>query len=66
MFFPENLNFTKCNYEIYNKKLFTIIYYYEQWKSEFKDIKIPIKVIIDHKSLKYLITTKKLTKRQIY
>ena len=55
---------TKCNYEIYNKELLAIIQYFEEQRPELEDTAMPVKMLIDHKSLKYFITTKKLTPRQ--
>ena len=63
-FFPKNLNPVECNYEIYNKELLAIIRYFKQWKPELEGTGIPVKIIIDHKSLKYFMITKKLTRRQ--
>ena len=63
-FFSKNLNLAKCNYEIYNKELLAIIQCFEQWKPELEALSIPIKVITDHKSLKYFMTTKKLSRQQ--
>ena len=39
-----------------------IIQYFKYWKFKLKATSIPIKVIIDYKSLKYFITIKKLLK----
>lgn len=64
IFFFKNLNPAKYNYKI-DKKLSTIIQCFEQWKPELEAIRILIKVIIDHKSLKYFMTTKKLLRQQI-
>lgn len=63
-FFSQNLNSAECNYEIYNKELFAIIRCFEQSRPELEGIGVPIKVITDHKSLEYFMTTKKLTRRQ--
>ena len=63
IFFFKNLNPAKCNYKIYNKELLVIIKSFEQWILKLKKIEILIKVITDYKSLKYFITTKKLTRR---
>ncbi len=64
VFFSKNLNPSECNYEIYDKELLAIIRYFKQWRPELEGIGIPVKVITDHKSLEYFMTTKKLTKRQ--
>ena len=63
-FFSKNLNPAECNYEIYDKELLAIIRCFEQWRPELEGTGVPIKVITDHKSLEYFMTTKKLTRRQ--
>ncbi len=64
-FFSKNLNSAaECNYEIYDKELLAIIRCFEQWRPELEGTRVPIKVITDHKSLKYFMTTKKLSRRQ--
>ncbi len=64
VFFLKNLNPVECNYKIYDKELLAIIPCFEQWKPELEGTGVPIKVITDHKSLEYFITTKKLSRRQ--
>ncbi len=65
-FFSKNLVSTKCNYEIYDKKLLTIIHCFEQWRSKLLFIKLNvlIKVFTNHKNLKYFMFTKQLNRRQ--
>ncbi len=63
-FFPKNINPAKCNDEIYDKELLAIIRCFKQWRPELEGIEVPIKVITDHKSLEYFMTTKKLSRRQ--
>ena len=52
------------NYNIYDKELLAIIHYFEEWQPKLENTAMPIKVLTDHKCLKYFITTKKLTLRQ--
>ena len=54
----------KCNYEIYDKELLAIIWCFKKWKPKLKDTDLPVKVLIDYKSVEYFMTTKKLTPRQ--
>ena len=54
---------TECNYEIYDKKMLTIIRCLEKWDLELRNVKFEIRT--DHKNLEYFITVKKLTERQI-
>ena len=63
-FFSKNFNPAKCNYKIYDKGLLAIIRCFEQWRSELEKTGVSIKIITDYKSLKYFMTTKKLTRRQ--
>jgi hypothetical protein len=63
-YFSKTLFFAECNYEIYDKKLLTIIRCFEQWRAELQSVELFINVLIDHKSLKYFMITKKLNKRQ--
>ena len=64
VFFSKNLNPAECNYEIYDKELLAIIRSFEQWRPDLEGTGVPVKVITDHKSLEYFMTTKKLTRRQ--
>ncbi len=65
-FFSKNLVSTECNYEIYDKKLLTIVRCFEQWRSKllFIESNISIKVLTNHKNLKYFMFTKQLNRRQ--
>ncbi len=65
-FFSKNLVSTECNYEIYDKKLLTILRCFKQWRSELLFIKsnVLIKVLTNHKNLKYFMFTKQLNRRQ--
>jgi hypothetical protein len=64
-YFSKTLSSAECNYEIYDKELLTIIRCFEQWRAELQSVESFINVLIDHKSLKYFMTIKKLNKRQI-
>jgi hypothetical protein len=64
VYFSKTLFFAECNYEIYDKELLAIIRCFEQWRAELQSIKTSINVLIDHKSLKYFMITKKLNIRQ--
>ena len=63
-FYNKNMISTKCNYEIYDKKLLIIIKCLEHWRSELKTTNILIKIFIDHKSLKHFMIIKELSRRQ--
>jgi hypothetical protein len=64
-YFSKTLFFVKCNYEIYDKKLLTIIKYFEQWKTKLQSMKSFINVLTNYKILKYFIIIKKLNRHQI-
>ena len=63
VFFFKNMNSIKCNYEIYDKRLFAIIRYFEQWRFESKITELSIKISTDHKNFEYFMTIKKLIQR---
>ena len=65
VYFSRKMAPAECNYKIYNKKLLTIIWCFEEWWPELKDTGLPVKVLTDHKNLKYFMSTKKLTPRQV-
>ncbi len=60
----KTLSFAECNYEIYDKKLLTIIRCFEQWRAELQSVELFINVLTNHKSLEYFMTTKKLNRWQ--
>jgi hypothetical protein len=66
IFFSKNLVSIECNYEIYNKELLIIIRCFEQWRSEllFIELDVLVKILIDHKNLKYFMFIKQLNRRQ--
>jgi hypothetical protein len=66
IFFSKNLASIECNYEIYDKELLTIVRCFEQWRLEllFIELNVSIKMLIDHKNLKYFMSTKQLNRRQ--
>jgi hypothetical protein len=53
IYFLKKHNSTECNYEIYDKKLMTIIRCFEKWQSELERFVFSISVIFDYKNLKY-------------
>ncbi len=54
----------ECNYEIYDKELLAIIRAFEEWRLELEETLKSVKVISDHKNLKYFMSTKLLSRRQ--
>jgi len=64
IFYSKNMIFAECNYEIYDKKLLTIIRCLKHWCSELKCTDISIKIFINHLNLKYFMIIKELTRWQ--
>lgn len=55
----------ECNYEIYDKELLAIVRCFECWRPELQGSRHPITVITDHANLRYFMTTKQLSRRQV-
>ena len=66
-YMSKKMSFVECNYEIYDKKLLTIIRVFEKWKSECVEtsMKNSIKILIDHKNLKHFMFSKQFNRKQI-
>jgi len=54
----------ECNYEIYDKKMLIIIQCLKEWDAELRSVS-SFQICTDHKNLKYFMTVKKLTERQM-
>ncbi len=65
IYFSFKMLLAKCNYEIYDKKLLAIIRAFEEWRLELKNTLNLVEVIFDHKNLKYFMSTKLLSRRQV-
>ncbi len=61
-FYSKNISSAECNYEIYDKKLLTIIQAFEHWRFKLKLTDISIKMFIDHQALILLIKDKELSR----
>ena len=61
-FFFRKMNPAQYNYEIYDKELLAIVKCFENWRPKLKGTPLPIQMLIDYKSLKYFMSTKKLTR----
>ena len=64
-YFSKKIAPVKCHYKIYNKKLFVIIWCFEEWRPELEGTRLPVKVFTNYKGLEYFMSTKKLTPRQV-
>ncbi len=65
-YFFKKHNSVECNYEIYNKKLIIIVCTFKEWRSELKNFTCSVKMIIDHKNLKYFMSIKQLSHHQAH
>ncbi len=54
----------ECNYEIYDKEMLIIIWCLKEWDAELRSVS-SFQICTDHKNLKYFMTVKKLTERQM-
>ena len=50
-YFSKRIVSAECNYEIYDKELLAIIWYFEEWRPELKETAMPVKVLTNHKGL---------------
>ncbi|KAI1006568.1 hypothetical protein K3495_g1651 [Podosphaera aphanis] len=53
------------NYEIRDKELLAVIACMKEWNAELKGLAKAFTILSDHMNLKYFLTTRKLTERQI-
>src|SRR5438477_11520946 len=60
-FFSKKHSPAECNYKIYDKELIVIVRCFEKWRAELEGSPYTIKVLSDHKNLKYFISTKLLS-----
>ncbi len=65
-YFSKKHNSIECNYEIYNKKLMIIVYAFKKWWSKLKDFIYFVKMITNHKNLKYFMLIKQLNHHQAH
>ncbi len=65
IYYSKNLSLAECNYEIYDKKLLTIICVFKHWWSELKLTELLIKMFINHQALTSLMKDKELSRCQM-
>ncbi len=63
-YFSKKHNSVECNYKIYDKELMIIVCAFEKWWSEFEDSIYSVEMIMNHKNLKYFMSTKQLSHHQ--
>ncbi len=64
IYFSFKMLLAECNYEIYDKKLLTIIRAFEKWRLELKDMLDFVEIIFDYKNLEYFMSIKLFSRRQ--
>ncbi len=65
-YFSKKHNSVECNYEIYDKELMIIVCAFKKWWSELEDSIYFVKIIMNHKNLKYFMSTKQLSHHQAH
>jgi len=60
-YFSKKHNSVECNYKIYDKKLMIIVCTFKKWWSELEDFIYSVKMIMNHKNLKYFMSIKQLS-----
>ncbi len=65
-YFSKKHNSVKCNYEIYDKELMIIVCTFKKWWSKLENSTYFVKMITNHKNLKYFMSIKQLSHHQAY
>ncbi len=65
-YFSKKHNSVECNYEIYDKELMIIVCAFKKWWSKLEDSIYFVKIIMNHKNLKYFMSTKQLSHHQAH
>lgn len=63
-FYSKRMSPAEGNYAIYDKELLAIVRAFEIWRPELIGLHSPARVLTDHLSLRYFMTTKQLSSRQ--
>ena len=58
IYFSKKHNSAECNYEIYDKEFMIIVHVFKKWCLKLEGFIFSIKVITDHKNLKYFMFIK--------
>lgn len=64
VYFFKIMTSVECNYEIHDKKMLVIIRFLSHWRAELEEVKERIRIYINHKALKYFMTTKQFIAQQ--
>ncbi|KZZ87013.1 Ribonuclease H-like protein [Ascosphaera apis ARSEF 7405] len=63
-YYSRKLKGAELNYCIYDRELLAIVRAFETWRPELLGVANPAKVVSDHQSLRYFMSTKQLSARQ--
>lgn len=55
----------ECNYDIHDKELLAIVRCFQEWRNMLVGVAQPVTVLSDHKNLRYFMTSRRLTERQV-
>jgi hypothetical protein len=64
-YFSQKLSPAQSNYEIHDKEMLAIVKAMEEWRSELVSTREPFVVLTDHKNLRYFMSSRRLSERQI-
>ncbi|KAI1002161.1 hypothetical protein K3495_g6045 [Podosphaera aphanis] len=64
-YYSKKLSPAEYNYDIHDKELLAIVRCLKEWRNELIGLKKPFQILTDHKNLKYFMTSKRLTERQV-
>ena len=64
IFFSSKMSLEKCNYKIYDKEILIIVKTFKEWHFKTYGTADSVIMLINHKNLKYFITTHKLNHHQ--
>ncbi|KAI0996011.1 hypothetical protein K3495_g12171, partial [Podosphaera aphanis] len=64
-YYSKKLSPAECNYDIHDKELLAIIRCLNEWRSELIGLKNPFLILTDHKNLRYFMTSRRLSERQV-
>lgn len=56
-YFSKTFSPVECNYNIHDKELLAIVRCFNEWRAELICLQTPFLVLIDHKNLKYFMTS---------
>ncbi|KAI0994388.1 hypothetical protein K3495_g13794, partial [Podosphaera aphanis] len=64
-YYSKKLSGAEMNYEIHDKELLAIVVCMKEWDAELRGLAKPFNILSDHMNLKYFLTRRRLTERQI-